>query len=226
MDSKIRDTANGDALYLAPADSSLGFGEEAFYKFNNIVDRWTRQADEIKDYRVEYVARTRQCTLYAYAFRPYCDRKRLICDALYHKGNQWYTVKDKREYTPRYVSAFIASIYGFASPSDSQIATALMAYKPRCFITRPYAPYVVVNFPGGVGLVRLYPGDKLAHIDFKPYETLDPHRVGDFYAAFLSIVREGCENLPQCEDPVDYWAELFGLRKKEGETEEYELAEE
>ncbi|HBF06539.1 MAG TPA: hypothetical protein DDW28_10845 [Prevotella sp.] len=204
-----RMTSGNEPIKLEPTFRGSEYYDSSMYlKFNNAIERMAQPRDvEQVEIDVESVCRNEWGSVYAVAAHypsglidtDMLTRMRGTDKMSKGRGYGWSSYQTKFRFHPLFVSAYIASIYGFQKVSDLQIAKELMVGFTALGKSVFYGNYCLSICAGGIEIIRcieiskgegmtvegnVYPRPTEA-IDFIPYEEIDSASIKNLYSHVL-----------------------------------------
>lgn len=198
----------GTPIQLAPTFCGDEYTDSrAYLKFNNAIERMS-QPREVKtdEADVEYVCRNDAGSVYAVVIHH--PDGTVDSDMLTKtKENAWKFYRSKFCFHPLFVNALIASIYGYAKPSETQVAKELVDNFRRKSKIIFNNDYMYMFRPGGVELARCITVDgqftPSEAIDFIPFECFDRDDIKGFYGELMQSFALG-KNFDIEKIPADF----------------------
>ena len=199
------------------------YGEEytdstAYLKFNNAIQRMSesREVDHT-EVDVEFVVRNEDGSVYAVVYHkkdgvPHPDM------LVRKKNGEWSFYSYQCRFLPKFVSAYISSIYGYKRVSESQIATELAQIPATSSDMGGFTDKALAVFPGGVMVIKYATNSDekkpkaIKAIDFIPYEAFDRDKFKVFYLNMLHQYVDN-EDLSIDEFPEELIEEVFANEK-------------
>lgn len=187
-----KDNVGKDPITLVPTF----YGEEytdssAYLKFNNAIKRMSEPREvERTEVDIEFVTRNEDGSVYAVVYHkkdgvPHPDM------LVRKKNGEWSFYFYQCRFLPKFVNAYISSIYGYKRVSESQIAVELAQIPATSSDMDGFTDKALAVFPGGVMVIRYATNSNekkakaIKAIDFIPYEAFNRDKLKVFYLNML-----------------------------------------